>query len=245
MKWLRSVGITCLVFFLTACRMELYHSLQEEEANQMLAILLQHHIDAEKKNEEGGITLSVDQAQFINAVELLRLNGFPRRNFITADAMFPPSQLVVSPVEEQQKIGFLKEQRIAGMLSQMDGIVSASVTIATLPTEGESNVHTSSVAVFIKYSPQINIESYRMSIKDLIQKSIPGLQYNQISVLMQPAELRMVSGGEESQALSLPGAINISDGEIMLWLRRYSRQLALTILGLLLSLLGYHHWRKP
>lgn len=210
----------------------------------MLAILLQHHIDADKKKEEGGITLSVDHSQFINAVELLRLNGFPRRNFVTADAMFPPSQLVVSPMEEQQKITFLKEQRVAGMLSQMDGIVSASVTIATLPTEGESSIHPSSVAVFIKYSPQINIDSFRTSIKDLIEKSIPGLQYNQISVLMQPAELRMVAGSEESQT----GAINTSDGEGMLWLKRYSRQLALMMLGLLLSLLsllGYHHWRKP
>lgn len=244
MKWIRRVGLTCLVLFLTACRMDLYHSLQEEEANQMLAILLQHHIDADKKKEEGGITLSVDHSQFINAVELLRLNGFPRRNFVTADAMFPPSQLVVSPMEEQQKITFLKEQRVAGMLSQMDGIVSASVTIATLPTEGESSIHPSSVAVFIKYSPQINIDSFRTSIKDLIQKSIPGLQYNQISVLMQPAELRMVVGSEESQT----GTINTSDGEIMLWLKRYSRQLAIMMLGLLvslLSLLGYHHWRKP
>lgn len=59
-----------------------------------------------KKQEEDGVTLRVEQSQFINAVELLRLNGYPHRQFTTADKMFPANQLVVSPREEQQKINF-------------------------------------------------------------------------------------------------------------------------------------------
>lgn len=158
----------------------------------MLALLMQHHIDAEKKQEEDGVTLRVEQSQFINAVELLRLNGYPHRQFTTADKMFPANQLVVSPQEEQQKINFLKEQRIEGMLSQMEGVINAKVTIA-LPTYDEgSNASPSSVAVFIKYSPQVNMEAFRVKIKDLIEMSIPGLQYSKISILMQPAEFRMV-----------------------------------------------------
>ena len=241
------VCLTCLVFLLTACRMELYRSLQEDEANQMLAILMQHHIDADKKQEEDGITLNVEQSQFINAVEVLRLNGFPRRKFITAEAMFPPNQLVVSPLEEQQKISFLKEQRIAGMLSQMDGVVNATVTIAVPQADSESSVVPSSVAVFIKYSPQVNIESFRASIKDLIEKSIPGLQYDQISILMQPAELRMVSEAPGLQPLAAPGAINADKRKVMQWLSQNSRLLTFMLLWVLLgliALLGFHYWRK-
>lgn len=247
MRFIRIVCLICLALFLTACRVDLYHSLDEEEANQMLAILMQHHITADKKQEEGGITLNVEQAQFIYAVEVLRLNGFPRRKFITAEAMFPPNQLVVSPQEEQQKISFLKEQRIAGMLSQMDGIVNATVTIAMPPTDNESDTSPSSVAVFIKYSPQINIESFRTKIKDLIEKSIPGLQYNQISILMQPAELRMVSDIPQGQTLLAAGAINTDKRKVMQWLNRHSHPLILMLLWLLLSLivlLGHHYWRK-
>ncbi len=138
MKVHRIVFLTVLTFFLTACDVDLYRSLPEDEANQMLALLMQHHIDAEKKQEEDGVTLRVEQSQFINAVELLRLNGYPHRQFTTADKMFPANQLVVSPQEEQQKINFLKEQRIEGMLSQMEGVINAKVTIA-LPTYDEGS----------------------------------------------------------------------------------------------------------
>ncbi|CAK8741108.1 Yop proteins translocation lipoprotein J [Sodalis praecaptivus] len=121
MKSGRCLAVAATVLLLAGCRIELYSGLPEEDANQMLAILMQHHIDADKQRGEGGITLRVEQAQFINAVELLRLNGFPHRKYTTAEMMFPPNQLVVSPSEEQQKILYLKEQRIEGMLSQMEG----------------------------------------------------------------------------------------------------------------------------
>lgn len=105
MKVHRIVFLTVLTFFLTACDVDLYRSLPEDEANQMLALLMQHHIDAEKTGR-GRCYLRVEQSQFINAVELLRLNGYPHRQFTTADKMFPANQLVVSPREEQQKINF-------------------------------------------------------------------------------------------------------------------------------------------
>jgi|SRR5471030_699243 len=192
MKRARCIPILALVLLLTGCRVELYSALPEEDANQMLAILMQHQIDADKQPAEGGgVTLRVEKSQFINAVELLRLNGFPRRHYTSAEIMFPPNQLVVSPAEEQQKILFLKEQRIEGMLSQMDGVVHADVTIASPAPDDEGATGAGSVAVFIKYSPQVNLEASRVEIKNLVAKSIPGIQYNQIGILMQPAEFRM------------------------------------------------------
>lgn len=45
------IVFTVLTFFLTACDVDLYRSLPEDEANQMLALLMQHHIDAEKNRK--------------------------------------------------------------------------------------------------------------------------------------------------------------------------------------------------
>ncbi|EBR4086535.1 SPI-2 type III secretion system apparatus lipoprotein SsaJ [Salmonella enterica subsp. enterica serovar Ohio] len=247
MKVHRIVFLTVLTFFLTACDVDLYRSLPEDEANQMLALLMQHHIDAEKKQEEDGVTLRVEQSQFINAVELLRLNGYPHRQFTTADKMFPANQLVVSPQEEQQKINFLKEQRIEGMLSQMEGVINAKVTIA-LPTYDEgSNASPSSVTVFIKYSPQVNMEAFRVKIKDLIEMSIPGLQYSKISILMQPAEFRMVPDVPARQTLWIMEVINANKGKVVNWLMKYPYQLMLSLTGLLLGvgiLIGYFCLRR-
>ncbi|CNL65855.1 EscJ/YscJ/HrcJ family type III secretion inner membrane ring protein SsaJ [Yersinia aldovae] len=203
MKWARCVLISALALLLTGCRVDLYSALPEEDANQMLAILMQHNIDADKQLVAGGVTLRVEKTQFINAVELLRLNGFPRRSYISADTMFPPNQLVVSPAEEQQKILFLKEQRIENMLSQMDGVVHVDVTIASSGPDEEGATGQTSVAVFIKFWAQVNLVALRVQIKNLVEKSIPGVQQDQISILMQPAEFRMSSVVNVDQAPQL------------------------------------------
>lgn len=183
--------VVVLILFLSGCKVDLYKGLTEEDANQMLEILILHNIDADKQSTDTGIILQVEQKQFINAVELLRLHGFPRRQYMTIESMFPSNQLVVSPTAEQQKILFLKEQRLESMLSHMDGVVRADVTIATGESDNSGTAAPVSVAVFIKYSPHINLEAYKLQIKKLIEKSITGLQYGQISILMQPAELQM------------------------------------------------------
>lgn len=202
MKCLRLALVIGLALLLAGCRVELYSALPEDDANQMLAILIQHHIDADKQPGTGGVTVRVEQSQFINAVELLRLNGFPRRSYVSAETMFPPNQLVVSPAEEQQKIVFLNEQRIERMLSQMDGVIHADVTIAYGSVNDDGTAGPASVAVFIKYSPQVNLEAFRVQISNLVEKSIPGVQKEYIGILMQPAEFRMQSVANASTATS-------------------------------------------
>lgn len=51
MKVHRIVLLTVLAFLLTACDVDLYRSLPEDEANQMLALLMQHNINAEKNRK--------------------------------------------------------------------------------------------------------------------------------------------------------------------------------------------------
>lgn len=238
MKGGRCLVVAATVLLLAGCRIELYSGLPEEDANQMLAILMQHHIDADKQRGEGGITLRVDQAHFINAVELLRLNGFPHRKYTTAETMFPPNQLVVSPNEEQQKILYLKEQRIEGMLSQMEGVVQADVAIASHSASGEGEAAPISVAVFIKYSPQVNMEIFRMQIRSLVENAIPGLHYDHISILMQPASYRI--------AAPTPGAHQDPQGRAIHWLIQHYRllmiPLALTLLAMMY--LAMEKWRQ-
>ncbi|CNI63408.1 MULTISPECIES: EscJ/YscJ/HrcJ family type III secretion inner membrane ring protein SsaJ [Yersinia] len=222
----RMIAFLLVVFSLSGCGMDLYTGLSEGEANQMLALLMLHQIKAEKQPEKGGtVGLSVDKSQFINAVELLRQHGFPRQRFASVDELFPSNQLVTSPGQEQAKMVYLKEQQLESMLSHMDGVIRADVTIAMpAPTDGKSSVpHAASV--FIKYSPEVNLLSYQPQIKNLIRDGIPGIDYSQISVVMQPTNYRFTASTPQQQ----------SRAEVSLqWLLRHAGTLQI-VLGLLLA----------
>ncbi|MCL9783824.1 type III secretion inner membrane ring lipoprotein SctJ [Vibrio sp. S4M6] len=184
-----------VVLLLVGCKENLYNNLPEEEANQMLALLMLNKIQAAKEVDKNGtVTLAVDKKQFINAVELLRQNGFPKRKRVDINQVFPSGQLVTSPEQEKAKMNYLKEQQLEQMFSDMDGVIESSVSIAADKTDDTGRQKTApSAAVMIKYSPEVNISVYRDQIKSLIHDSIPGISYDNISIMMVPATFRYSS----------------------------------------------------
>jgi type III secretion protein J len=188
---------------LGGCKIELYSNLPEREANTMLALLLLRHIDAEKKILKGDTAaILVDKAQFVNAIELLRQNGLPRNNVVTVQDLFPSGQLVTSPAQEQAKIVYLKEQGIANMLRRMDGVIDAEVAIAESPSANRYEPPIPSASVFIKYSPDRNLENREMDIRSLVLKGVPGLIPANISVVMQRADYRYLPGSTDDASAS-------------------------------------------
>ena len=127
-KWLALV----MALLLTGCKVELYQNLPQSEANQMVALLMLNHIDASSETDAktGKVTLKIEKDQFINAVELLRQNGYPKAEYVGIEQLFPSGQLVSSPAQEDAKMSYLKEQQLERTLSSMDGVISARVSIA-------------------------------------------------------------------------------------------------------------------
>ncbi|OJA97496.1 type III secretion system inner membrane ring lipoprotein SctJ [Burkholderia ubonensis] len=187
-RWL-SVGL--LACTLAGCKTELYSNLPEAEANQMLALLMLRHIDADKKVvKDGNVTIRVEQDQFVNAVELLRQNGLPARKIATMEEMFPSGQLVTSPAQEQAKIQFLKEQQLEKMMRAMDGVINAQVSIAEGATQDRRDPAPPSAAVFIKYSPEYNFAARVPEIRSLVVTGVPNLSPDRVSVVVQAADYR-------------------------------------------------------
>lgn len=176
---------------LCGCKMTLYSNVAEGEANQMLALLMLRQIPADKETEKGGtVTLRVDKSQFIDAVEVLRQNGFPHHKRLGMADLFPSNQLVTSPAQERAKMQLLKEQQLEGMISAMDGVIGARVSIAQKVDENGKPTGRPSAAVFIKYSPQFNLANYEVQIRSLVRDGIPDIASDQISVVMQAADYR-------------------------------------------------------
>ena len=179
-----------LVLLLAGCKTELYRDLPQDEANEMVALLRLNNIEAENEIDQktGMATLMIDEDKFINAVALLRQNGFPRPKYATIEDMFPSGQLVTSPAQEQAKIAFLKEQQLERTLTNIEGVISARVSIAEPTQDDEFQAQPEkSASVYIKYSPQANLTTQENQIKGLIQNAIPGLSYDRITVFLQAA----------------------------------------------------------
>ena len=175
-KWLTLM----LALLLSGCKVELYQNLPQSEANQMVALLMLNHIDVNSDidTKTGKVTLKIEKDQFINAVELLRQNGYPKANYVDIEQLFPSGQLVSSPAQEEAKMSYLKEQQLERTLSNMDGVISARVSIAQnvkSASSSRANTTDKSAAVYIKYSPEANLSSSETQIRNLIKNAVPDL----------------------------------------------------------------------
>ncbi|EJD6367529.1 type III secretion inner membrane ring lipoprotein SctJ [Providencia rettgeri] len=189
--FIRFSSIVLILFFLTGCKVELYSDLSEEEANQMIALLMLRNIDAEKSIIKGsGVTINVEKDDFANAVEVLRQQGLPNKRTENIADLFPPGQLVTSPAQEQAKITYLKEQNIEKMLLSMDGVIIAQVAISESTNVNRREIPPPTASIFIKHAPGINMQSREPEIRRMVQKSISNLTVENISIVMQMADYR-------------------------------------------------------
>ncbi|WP_374627163.1 type III secretion system inner membrane ring lipoprotein SctJ [Pandoraea sp.] len=181
-----------LVISLAGCKVELHRSLSETEANQMLALLLVSGLQADKRADTAGMTVRIERSDFVRGVEVLRQHGLPRQKRASVEDIFPPGQLVSSPVQEQAKLIYLKEQRLERMLASLDGVMVAEVAIAQVPTDSAGRATLPpGVAVFVKYSPEINMTQRLTDIRSLVHDSVPGVTPERISIVLQPADYRV------------------------------------------------------
>lgn len=177
-----------LVLGLTGCQVELYSNLSEKEGNEILAVLLSHDIPATKARGKEFVSITVDRADVATAIETLRRYGYPRDRFTNLGDIFQKQGLISSPLEERVRYTFGLSQMIGETLNQIDGVLTARVLIV-LPEESHFGkpVKPSSAAVFIKYQPGLGVEEAIPKIKMIVQNSIEGLGYDNISVVLFPA----------------------------------------------------------
>lgn len=232
-RWLMS-GL--LIFALAGCqKVELYSNLSEKEGNEILAVLLAHDIPATKARTKESVKIAVAEEHVAAAIETLRRYGFPRDRFTDLGQIFQKQGLISSPLEERVRYTFGLSQMIAETLNQIDGVLSARVLIV-LPEDSQFGKTTppSSASVFIKYLPGLGVEEAIPRIKMIVQNSVDGLGYDNISVVLFPArETPTVA------VSSAPDKVDAATTPFSMWL-------PVLLGGLLLAALvgnGYLFWR--
>lgn len=179
------------LLFITSCaKVPLYSELKEEEANEIMAHLLEQKIECVKiAGKEGMWILQVPPDDFPLAMHTLEALGLPREKHAKMGQVFQKSGLVSSPTEERIRFIDALSQELADTLMKIDGVVTAKVHIA-LPNNdplSDNNIPPSA-SVFIKFRPGYDVESSTPDLKNLVTKSVEGLTFENVELIMSPAE---------------------------------------------------------
>ena len=174
---------------LAGCDMtELYAQLEEQEGNEMLALLLQHDISSRKRPaKDNMVSLDVNTHRIPEAMELLRKNGYPKDKFSTFKDLFNSDKLIATPYEDRTRYTYGLSQELADTLSKVDGVMTARVHLV-IPAEDDREDEIASAAVFIKHNPNYDMEEHISKIKSVVASGIESIGYENVNVALFPAE---------------------------------------------------------
>lgn len=184
--FIRLIITLSISLLLSGCQTELYTGLNEQEANEMLALLVDQGIGVSREpGVEQTINLSVNGNQLSRAIALLTEKGYPRKKFENMGSVFVKDGMISSPTEERARYNYAINQEVSSTLSLIDGVINARIHIV-LPQENSygDNVASSSASVFIKHAPNLNTENFIPKIKSFVSTSVEDLNYADVSVVL-------------------------------------------------------------
>jgi type III secretion protein J len=192
MMMTRKVRVLVLgaVVLLTGCsNQELYSQLSERQANEMVAVLRQAGIEADKKVAEGRFSVLAPRGDFADAVRLLNAQGYPRESFDSMGKVFKKEGFVSSPLEERARLVHALSQEISNTIASIDGVVAARVHLV-VPDRHPllDKPQPAAASVFIKHRPDKDLTPQITQIKALVVNSLEGLSYDHVTVALFPAE---------------------------------------------------------
>ena len=196
-RWRQLLVAGACALLLAACggNVELMAAVPEFEANEMLAVLLNAGIKAEKvPGKEGMVAVQVEGGKVALALDTLRARGLPRERYAGMGEVFKKDGLISSPLEERVRYLFALSQELSNTLTKIDGVITARVHVV-LPERGSAGDAStpSSAAVFIKYQEGYNIDLVRPQIRQLVINSIPNLTPDKVAIVLVPAQAEAVA----------------------------------------------------
>lgn len=185
--------LLALLLLAGCARKPLLEGLDERQANEVIAVLLRHNIDANKLNVgKGGFQVNVTPRDLPEAIELMQRNDLPSAPRSQVAASFPADSLVSTPLGERARLISAVEQRLEESLRLLDGVHAARVHLnydANLGTEGRrAERRRMHVAAVVAHHPGADGEVLLQSVKRFLRNTFDGVEYDNVSVILTPVE---------------------------------------------------------
>jgi len=213
---IRKTGFALLaVLALAGCRIEVYDNLSQRDANEITALLLSSSIDAKRvEDKDGMFAVDVPEGDFAAAVQLISDSGLPRPQFRSMVDVFDNDRLISSPSEERARLGYAVSQELSQTVSEIDGVVSARVHLATPAVDPLGRrVNKSSASVAIHHEEALPTDGLVPRIKLLVSHAVDDLEYDDVLVALFPVGGRRNLNSAPAPARAV--AERSSDGGIL------------------------------
>lgn len=190
MNWNKISWLILSIAALTGCNEQtLLNSLDQKQANEVVAVLQSYEIDAVKQSSaKEGFSVIVDKKQFLDAVNLVNHYGLPSKPRVEIAQMFPDDSLVASPLAEKARLYSAIEQRLEQSLKTLKGVITASLHLSYDFSDAQKKkgpeIHLTAI---VRYGAGFDDQLLIADIKRFLKNSFTDVDYENISVIMTPA----------------------------------------------------------
>ncbi|WP_164010222.1 flagellar M-ring protein FliF [Pyxidicoccus trucidator] len=191
----------CLIFLLllgaSACRERIQHGLDERQANELQAVLIERGLDARKVPEAGKKptwSIEVTDEQSSDAVRILAELGLPRPAEEVGCDVFGGGGLVRTPVEEGVCRVRVLERGLEKTLQTVDGVLLARVHLVVPAPPRPGQVPTPSKAsAMLRVAPgsAARVRKSSETLRTLIAGGVEGLAPESVSLLVDEVSSRV------------------------------------------------------
>jgi type III secretion system YscJ/HrcJ family lipoprotein len=183
--------------FLSACASEtVIHGIDEREANQIIELLADHQLQANKLMNDSGRTVTynivVPASARVDAIRLLNRYEMPRRKDKGYTDVFAEGGLIPTSAEEKAKKLAALEGEIEKQLKLVDGVLDAQVQLvipeeSALRTSEEQKPQTTA-SVTLRYLPGAGGEKplSEPQIQQLVAAGVENLTSDKVYPLLIP-----------------------------------------------------------
>ncbi|HGJ5866476.1 MAG TPA: type III secretion system inner membrane ring lipoprotein SctJ [Arsenophonus nasoniae] len=181
------ITLSLLILLLSGCHDEaLLNSLNQRQANEVLAVLQKHRITVSKSAQGKGLyKINVAKEDLPAAVQLLQEYQLPSPERLEISQLFPADALVNSPQIEKARLISGIEQRLEQSLMALDKIADARVHLSyPIAANNRSQAPMKASVIVFYHDENQDIDELKLGIKAFIKNAISELEPQYITVFL-------------------------------------------------------------
>lgn len=176
--------VAAAALILAGCKQELYGNLNQREANEMVAVLEESGVSAERQEYDGKFRVVVDKGDFANAVKVLNAAGLPGLSYRSVEQLFPGDKMITSPFEQKARYLFALSEDLSRTISYIDGVRLARVHVVLPEVDLKGRPSgKASASVLIQLKPGAQAAEIIPFVKSVVTTGVPNIQLSDINVI--------------------------------------------------------------